>query len=240
MSVLTKYCISTLWRCNCDLWLIVCLFQVLPWQHTFKQPSMSSAPSTHRESTAGSESESIQTALLNRAAVSYFEKFERYECQELLAYTSTHWTLSTDDFKLPTEPPAGLVSAVNPLHSNRCLILLPVKEGMTPLCYREIHQIVRDLTLAIYVLHQHPMISLETNFDQSTSCQLPPAYHDTRVGQILIAVDYMLKGLWHGAYFPKEKRTKFSERWRLNLDVNANGKPETKKRLLPEFVSSGS
>ena len=52
-------------------------------------------------------------------------------------------------------------------------------------------------------------------------------------------VDYMMKALWHGAYFPKEKRTKFSERWRSNLDINASGKPETKKPLLTEFTSAG-
>ena len=88
-------------------------------------------------------------------------------------------------------------------------------------------------------MHQTPCISLEANYDQASVCNLPPCYHDTRVGQVLISVDYMLKALWHGAYFPKEKRTKFTERWRGNLDVNASGKPETKKPLLTEFTSAG-
>lgn len=82
-------------------------------------------------------------------------------------------------------------------------------------------------------------IALEANFDQSTSCQLPPAFIDTKVGQILIYIDYLMKGLWHGAYFPREKRVKFSERWRTNLDVNSHGKAETKKTLILEFVSAG-
>jgi hypothetical protein len=57
--------------------------------------------------------------------------------------------------------------------------------------------------------------------------------------QILVNVDYMMKCLWHGAYMPKEKRTKFSERWRSNMDINQAGKPETKKPLLTEFTSAG-
>lgn len=80
---------------------------------------------------------------------------------------------------------------------------------------------------------------MEANFDQSTTCQLPPAFIDTKVGQILIQIDYLMKGLWHGAYFPREKRVKFTEKWRTNLDVNAQGKPETRKTLLLEFVSAG-
>lgn len=88
-------------------------------------------------------------------------------------------------------------------------------------------------------MHQTPNISLEANYDLATVCNIPPAYLDTRVGQLLIAVDYMMKSLWHGAYFPREKRTKFTERWRSNLDVNSAGKPETKKPLLTEFTSAG-
>ena len=52
-------------------------------------------------------------------------------------------------------------------------------------------------------------------------------------------IDYMMKSLWHGAHFPKEKRLKFTERWRSNLDVNSSGKPETKKPLLTEFIGAG-
>lgn len=130
-------------------------------------------------------------------------------------------------------------SNVNLLHSNECVVLFPEDPDVPPIDYRELHTIVRELTYGIFVLHQTPLISLEANYDQSTSCQLPPAYQDTRIGQILVNVDYMMKCLWHGAYIPKDKRTKFSERWRSNLDINQNGKPETKKPLLMEFTSAG-
>ena len=101
------------------------------------------------------------------------------------------------------------------------------------------HNLIRELTLGMYVMHQTPIISLDANYDLATVCNLPPAYQDTRVGQLLIAVDYMMKALWHGAYFPKDKRTKFSERWRTNLDVNSAGRAETKKPLMTEFLSAG-
>ena len=104
---------------------------------------------------------------------------------------------------------------------------------------RVIHQIVRELTVGIYCLNQLPRVALEPNFDNSTACQIPPAYLDTKVGQTMINVDYMMKALWHGSYIPRDKRTKFSERWRTNLDVNAAGKSETKKNILTEFITAG-
>ncbi|XP_077978159.1 ankyrin and armadillo repeat-containing protein-like [Glandiceps talaboti] len=178
-------------------------------------------------------------ATANRIAAAFFEKFERAEVQEMLAYTSYHWYLSADEFKVPIDPPKGLIASMKPVSENHCVFLMPVRDDIQPLDFREIHQIVRDLVIGIYCLNQTPCISLDANFDQSTSCQLPPAYNDTRVGQLLIHVDYMMKALWHGAYFPKDKRTKFSERWRSSLDVNANGKPETKKTIMTEFTAAG-
>lgn len=175
----------------------------------------------------------------SRMAASFFEKFERYDSQECLSHTSSHWMLSTEDFRVPTEPPLGLISGMGNINEFFAMLLVPEEEDVDVLDLREVHQVVKELTYGIYVLNQLPNIALEANFDQSTSVQVPPAYMDTRVGQIMTNVDYMMKALWHGAYFPKEKRTKFSERWRSNLDVNASGKPETKKPLLTEFTSAG-
>lgn len=183
--------------------------------------------------------EAIHYSHLQRNALNFLEKFDWYDLRELLAYQSTHWMLSTDDYRIQTDPPLGLITNINPQNSNSCVLLMPVEEDVPPLDYREIHQIIRELTTGLYVLNQTPHILLEANFDESTSCQLPPAYINTRVGQILINVDYMMKALWHGAYLPKEKRTKFSERWKSNLDVNQNGRPETKKSILNEFIGAG-
>ena len=53
--------------------------------------------------------EAHQAAQFSRNALSFFEKYDRYDCQELLAYASTHWMLSNEDFRLPTDPPMGLI-----------------------------------------------------------------------------------------------------------------------------------
>uniref|UniRef100_A0A8C0JYS8 Ankyrin and armadillo repeat containing n=1 Tax=Canis lupus dingo TaxID=286419 RepID=A0A8C0JYS8_CANLU len=118
-------------------------------------------------------------------------------------------------------------------------ILLTPTDPTALLDYREVHQIIRELAVGIYCLNQIPSISLEANYDQSSSCQLPPAYYDTRVGQILIAVDYMLKALWHGLYMPKEKRARFSELWRTVVDIDPDGKPQTHKDIFAEFSAAG-
>ena len=238
----------------------------------------------------------------------FFEKYERYECQELLGCVGSNWMLSTDEFRLPTESPAGMISQLPSNISDLCVILVPCPEhqiqsladtqsaigslasakrtnistassetkrvafqqsdgsshmsnstatsqpslftinptaavqpsGIPPLDLREVYQIVRELTIGLYVMNQLPSCSLEPIFDESTATQLPPAYMDTRIGQLLVNTDYMLKGFWHGAYFPREKRLKFAERWRALFEMNStSGRPETKRELLPEFITQG-
>ena len=146
--------------------------------------------------------ESKEDSTAFRTASAHLEKFERYECQELLGYALTHWMLSTDDFKLPTEPPQGLISSMLPISGMTFALLFPYQEKLPILDMREVHQIVRELTMGIFGLNQIPKIHLEANFDQSTTVQLPPAYQDTRVGQILTNIDYTMKAMWHGSYFP--------------------------------------
>ena len=187
--------------------------------------------------------EAYQQAMLERKASAYFEKFQPSVTQELLGWHKNHWLLS-EDFKMAYDQPVGLIKGLNPKNSNSCVILIPEDEELKSanflLDYREVHQIIKELTYGIYVLNQTPTISLEALYDQGTACQLPPAYVDTRVGQLLIAVDYMMKGLWHGAYFPKDKRTKFNDRWRENFMISKmNGKPEKEKQFLSEFLAQG-
>jgi len=176
-----------------------------------------------------------------RMVAVFFEKFSRFQLEEFLGYTSSNWMLSMEEIKVPSELPLGLISQMLSFTENYAMYMIPVDDKLEyPLDMREVHQVIRELVIGIYVCNQLPAITLDANFDKSTTCHIPPAYIDTRVGQILISLDYMLKGLWHGAYMPKEKRTKFTERWRSNVDVNTtNGKPETKKPLLPEFISAG-
>ena len=47
--------------------------------------------------------------------------------------------------------------------------------------------------VGIYACNQMPSITLDANFDQSTACNIPAAYIDTHIGQLLINLDYMIK-----------------------------------------------
>ncbi len=187
------------------------------------------------------ENTKAEEAAALRNAAAYLEKFDRYECQELLSHAMSDWQLSTEHFKLPVEPPCGLASEMHVTsdEDNTVFFLIPHRPDISGLDMREVHQIVRELTFGICGLNQAPRICLEGKFDQGTTVQLPPAYHDTRVGQILTNVDYTMKALWLGAYFPKDKRLKFVDKWRMSLDVNAAGKPETKKIHINEFIGAG-
>ncbi|OCT63921.1 ankyrin and armadillo repeat-containing protein [Xenopus laevis] len=173
---------------------------------------------------------------LQRNAHAFFEKFSRTEIQELLVYTASNWLASMEDPQF--QPPSGLICQLKNVSDSNVFLLAPV-ESETRLDYRDVHQIIRELALGIYCFNQVPSISLDANYDRSTSCNIPPAYCDTRVGQIMITVDYMIKALWHGAYMAKEKRVRFSEFWRSNLNIDANGIPHTKKDMFADFLTGG-
>ena len=106
----------------------------------------------------------------------FIKKFERpkweLECAELLSHASSHWLLSTDDFKIATEPPCGLITEITNFHEHEAFILMPAEDGISQMDLREIHQIIKELTMGIFVLNQLPMVTLEGNFDQSTTCQV--------------------------------------------------------------------
>ena len=166
-----------------------------------------------------------------RNILGFIEKYDRAEQQELLSQSICHWLLSLEDFRLPIEHPAGLITQMPPLNDDHLLILIPYDADVVAPDYRELHQIIRELTIGMYVLNQHPGLQLEANTDQSTSCQLPPAYVDTKLGQIMINTDYWLKALWHGTFFTRDKRIKFTERWRQLMDIDSNGVAQTKKNI---------
>uniref|UniRef100_A0A8C0WKP3 Ankyrin and armadillo repeat-containing protein n=1 Tax=Castor canadensis TaxID=51338 RepID=A0A8C0WKP3_CASCN len=180
----------------------------------------------------------LENLAIQRNASAFFEKYDRSEVQELLTTAVVSWLSSKEDIRSQPDIPCGLMSQMNNVGFSTAILLTPVDPSAL-LDYREVHQIIRELAVGIYCLNQIPSISLEANYDQSSSCQLPPAYYDTRIGQILINIDYMLKALWHGIYMPKEKRARFSELWRTIMDIDPDGKPQTSKDIFAEFSSAG-
>ncbi|XP_048201059.1 ankyrin and armadillo repeat-containing protein [Perognathus longimembris pacificus] len=180
----------------------------------------------------------LENLAIQRNASAFFEKYDRSEVQELLTTALVSWLSSKEDVRFQLDTPCGLMSQMNNVGFSTAILLTPVDPSAL-LDYREVHQIIRELSVGIYCLNQIPSISLEANYDQSSSCHLPPAYYDTRIGQILIHIDYMLKALWHGIYMPKEKRTRFSELWRTIMDIDPDGKPQTNRDVFAEFSSAG-
>ncbi|XP_027444858.2 ankyrin and armadillo repeat-containing protein isoform X4 [Zalophus californianus] len=180
----------------------------------------------------------LENLAVQRNASAFFEKYDRSEVQELLTTALVSWLSAKDDICSQMDLPCGIMTQMNNVGFSTAILLTPV-DPTALLDYREVHQIIRELAVGIYCLNQIPSISLEANYDQSSSCQLPPAYYDTRIGQILINIDYMLKALWHGIYMPKEKRTRFSELWRTIMDIDPDGKPQTHKDIFAEFSSAG-
>ncbi|XP_063501702.1 ankyrin and armadillo repeat-containing protein isoform X3 [Symphalangus syndactylus] len=180
----------------------------------------------------------LENLAIQRNASAFFEKYDRSEIQELLTTALVSWLSAKEDVRSQVDLPCGIMSQMNNVGFSTAILLTPV-DPTALLDYREVHQMIRELAIGIYCLNQIPSISLEANYDQSSSCQLPPAYYDTRIGQILINIDYMLKALWHGIYMPKEKRARFSELWRTIMDIDPDGKPQTNKNIFSEFSSAG-
>jgi len=79
----------------------------------------------------------------------------------------------------------------------------------------------------------------------TSTCQMSPVYHDTRVGRLLTEVDATLKCLWHGVCFPRDKRIKFAGRWRGIIEASSGNvdslvaDKESRNQLLAEFISAG-
>ncbi|XP_069471743.1 ankyrin and armadillo repeat-containing protein isoform X2 [Ambystoma mexicanum] len=180
----------------------------------------------------------ISKMVAQRNANAFFEKYCHSEVQELLAVTSSSWLVTKDFTRGPVNMSIGLTSQLKDINGSSINVLVPVVPD-APLDSREVHQILRELTIGIFCFNQIPSINLESNYDRSTFCHLPPAYYDTRVGQMLINVDYMMKALWHGVYMPREKRIRFSEIWRTSLDIDPEGTPQTKRDIFEEFSSAG-
>uniref|UniRef100_A0A8C9S3X3 Ankyrin and armadillo repeat containing n=1 Tax=Scleropages formosus TaxID=113540 RepID=A0A8C9S3X3_SCLFO len=184
------------------------------------------------------EQERASALAARRHVGSFFNKYNADQVRELLSLTGCSWLLPADDLRLPADPPPGLVKEMRDFPRSTVVILTPA-DPRAPLDFKVIHQIVRELTVGIYCFNQVPFISLEANYDQSTSCRLTPAYVHTKVGQIFTELDYSIKALWHGAAFPKEKRVRFSELWRSIVGADASGASHTHKDALKEFLAAG-
>ena len=166
-----------------------------------------------------------------RDASRFFENFDKtdqkVDLQHAAAYRPYDWLLGDYEAlelaSVPAEVAHGLIDNLQPSdEQGRYLILFP-HAGNKPFHLQELHQIVRELTIGIYVFNQTPSVQLSPNYDQSTSVSLPSAYTNTLVGQVLISVDYFMKCLLHGAMVPIDHVGIFNERWRKLAPTDTKG-----------------
>ena len=59
---------------------------------------------------------------------------------------------------------------------------------MSPIQWKIKFQIIRELTNGIFGVNQIPLLRIEPNFDLSSTCQLPLAYKNTKVGERVLIV----------------------------------------------------
>ena len=173
-----------------------------------KNATIVTTQNNQQQSNANNEEELSLPSVKN--IMGFTDKYDRVEQAEILATMPANWLLSPEQATI--DHPVGIITQMTPINDNHIIVLMPYDETISNLDYREIHQIIRDLTTGIYAFNQHPNLVLDANFDESTSCTMPPAYIDTKLGQIMINTDYWLKALWHGK--------KFSQMANLTLNCN--------------------
>ena len=166
-----------------------------------------------------------------RDASRFFENFDKtdqkVDLQHAAVYKPYDWLLGDHEAlelaSLPAEVAHGLIDNLQPSDpQGRYLVAFP-HAGNKPFHLQELHQIVRELTIGIYVFNQTPSVELSPNYDLSTSVTLPSAYTNTLVGQVLISVDYYMKCLLHGAMVPIDHVGIFNERWRKLTPTDVQG-----------------
>ncbi len=175
-----------------------------------------------------------EAALLSaaREASAYFDRFDKTILYHAAAHLDRDWLLSdsenTSSFIPP--PPGGLISGLPLNNEGRYTFLIEKQEGGKPLNLQELQQVTRELIEGIYVFNQLPSITLEANYDSTTSCSIPSAYNNTLIGQALLSLDYFTKSLLHGSTVrQKDKRSKLLEEWKkfpqenLRKEFEANG-----------------
>ncbi|XP_018672731.2 ankyrin and armadillo repeat-containing protein isoform X1 [Ciona intestinalis] len=203
------------------------------------RPATAGLPTSRSNVSTHSTTQLRSAGSAHTDGLSYFDNFNKNELRELIAESRASWLLSSD-FRGQAGLPFGLISNMNLSQTEHLTLLFPKQKDVEDLEYRELHQIVRELTTGIFAMSQMPCLFLEPNFDFSSSCQMPMAYKDTRVGQVLLDVDYAMKSLWHGVTVPKNKRLKLSEKWRTLLDINsATGEMNKEKNPYTEFSNAG-
>ncbi|KAI6652096.1 Ankyrin and armadillo repeat-containing protein [Oopsacas minuta] len=166
------------------------------------------------------EMERVAKSLITAArnASHYFEKLERTSLHASAYYRHTDWLLGEFD---PSPPQEAFLHPFPTLSSNQYIDLIlgfRVKnENSTPLKFptlTQIHHIIRELTIGIYIFQQTPQLSFIPNHDGSTTVRITPAYNNTLIGQTMISIGYAVISLLNRFEFDIDKQSGLGDNWR--------------------------
>lgn len=162
------------------------------------------------------QQEQIQAS---REAAAFFQLFDKSSLYYAVPQRETGWLLGEKTQEMEALSPHVPISRLSlPCEENEpYAMFIPVETASNskPLQLQELHRIVWELVVGVYVFNSIPSISLQRNHDGSSTCAVPSAYHDTLVGTALFEVDYFIKSLLHGTSIPQRlKRDEINETWK--------------------------
>jgi len=110
-------------------------------------------------------------------------------------------------------PIKGLFDTPESLFETAHSFFIPELDGEEPpFTHQELHQILQELAIGIYVHDTVPFFSLHFNEDAHLYPVIHPAYENTLVGQVFSMLDYYMKGYLNGGVFSEAFVKQWQER----------------------------
>ena len=145
--------------------------------------------------------------------------FAQFEMQEALDMRNANNVSAHPEAKTGgVEFPVGYLKEMQIFDTMR--IMLPQNPNSLRISLQEVHQLLHELWVGIFVFNQIPQYSLDPNYDNSIKASLPPIYWGSLVEVIMREVDYNGKTLTAGMAFPQKARQAFAKVFREELQLN--------------------
>lgn len=113
------------------------------------------------------------------------------------------------------------------LESAHAFLIPQINGDEHPFSQDELHQILNELAIGIYLHDTVPFFSLHFNQNGDLYPVIHPAYEKTLVGQVFSMLDYMMKGYLNGGVFEEPFVYAWSENQGKNDDIR-----ETYKKMI--------
>lgn len=97
---------------------------------------MSSPPKRPVSSVTDQQKASLKGILPK--SIQFIKELQEYDMERLFTCASTNWMLSTEEYRLTTSTPLGLIGGSALLDYKYCVLLLEEDSTIKPLDYREV------------------------------------------------------------------------------------------------------